>query len=102
MDTNIELIKVSSDSNVNKVAGAIAKCLRSSGNTAERKPVMVQAVGQGAVNQAVKSICVTGHYVQEDNIDVIVRAEFVFIRTDGRDGEITAIRFLISDGSINP
>ena len=46
----MEILKVSSHSSPNSVAGAIAGVIR------EQRAVEVQAVGAGAANQAIKSI----------------------------------------------
>ena len=48
----METLKVSSKSNPNSVAGALANAFRSSGK------VEIQAVGAGALNQAVKAIAI--------------------------------------------
>lgn len=49
---NIETIKVSSKSNPNSVAGALANTFR------EKGIVEVQAIGAGALNQAIKGIAI--------------------------------------------
>jgi stage V sporulation protein S len=48
----MEILKVSSHSSPNSVAGAIAGVIR------EQKAVEVQAVGAGAANQAIKAIAI--------------------------------------------
>ena len=48
----MEILKVSSKSNPNSVAGALANVFR------EKGTVEVQAVGAGALNQAVKAIAI--------------------------------------------
>ena len=48
----MEVLKVSSHSSPNSVAGAIAGVIR------EKKMVEVQAVGAGGANQAVKAIAI--------------------------------------------
>lgn len=48
----MEILKVSSQSNPNKVAGAIANVFRSNGS------VELQTVGAGSLNQAIKSVCI--------------------------------------------
>ena len=49
---NMETLKVSSKSNPNSVAGALANVFR------EKGTVEIQAVGAGALNQAIKAIAV--------------------------------------------
>ena len=57
----MESVKVSARSVPKAVAGAIAAIIR------EGKTVEVQAVGAGAVNQAVKAIAIACVYMQEEN-----------------------------------
>ncbi len=54
------LLRVSSNSNVHKVAGAIAHVLRSDG------AVDVQAIGAAAVNQCVKAIAVAHSFLESE------------------------------------
>jgi len=51
------VLKVSAKSNPNSVAGALAAVLR------ERPSVELQAVGAGAINQAVKEIAIARSYL---------------------------------------
>ena len=53
----MEVLKVSSKSNPNSVAGALANAFR------ERGLVEIQAIGAGALNQAVKAIAIARGYV---------------------------------------
>ena len=53
----MEVLKVSSHSTPNSVAGAIAGVIR------EQRVVEVQAVGAGAANQAIKSIAIARGYL---------------------------------------
>jgi stage V sporulation protein S len=48
----MEILKVSSRSSPNSVAGAVAGVIR------ENKTVEIQAVGAGAANQAIKSVAI--------------------------------------------
>ena len=48
----METLKVSSKSNPNSVAGALANAFRSNGK------VEIQAVGAGALNQAIKAVAI--------------------------------------------
>lgn len=83
----MEVLKVSGNSQPKSVAGAIAAVLRESGS------VEVQAVGAGAVNQAVKSIAIARGYVAPNGIDLICIPAFARIEIDQE--ERTAIRFLL-------
>ncbi|HCC33918.1 MAG TPA: stage V sporulation protein S [Clostridiales bacterium] len=80
-------LKVSAQSNPKSVAGALAAVLRQQG------AVEVQAIGAGAVNQAVKAIAITRGYVAPNGIDVVTVPGFVEIQIDGESR--TAIRFLV-------
>jgi len=82
-----EVLKVSADSKPKAVAGALAAVLREKGS------VEVQAVGAGAVNQAVKAIAITRGFVAPNGIDLIAIPAFTKVETEGE--ERTAIRFLV-------
>ena len=82
-----EVLRVSADSKPKAVAGALAAVLR------ERGAVELQAVGAGAVNQAVKAIAITRGFVAPHGIDLIAIPAFTKVEIDGE--ERTAIRFLV-------
>lgn len=84
----MEVLKVSAQSNPKAVAGALAAVLR------EHGVVEVQAVGAGAVNQAVKAIAITRGYVAPNGLDIVTVPAFVEITIDGQAR--TAIRFIVS------
>jgi stage V sporulation protein S len=84
---SMEVLKVSANSQPKAVAGAIAAVLREQGG------VEVQAVGAGAVNQAVKSISIARGYVAPNGIDMICIPAFAKIEIDGE--ERTAIKFQV-------
>ena len=54
---NMETLKVSSKSNPNSVAGALANVFR------EKGEVEIQAIGAGALNQAIKAIAIARGFV---------------------------------------
>lgn len=83
----VEALKVSSKSNPNSVAGAMAGVVRQAGS------VEVQVIGAGALNQAVKAIAIARGYVATSGIDLICIPTFADIEIDGQDR--TAIRLLI-------
>jgi stage V sporulation protein S len=80
-------MRVSATSNPNAVAGALAAVLRKEG------AVELQAVGAGAVNQAVKAIAIARAFVAPNGIDLVAVPAFTTIEIDGK--ERTAIRFLV-------
>lgn len=76
------VLKVSSKSNPNSVAGAIA------GGLQENKKVELQAIGAGAVNQCVKAIAVARSYVAASGIDLVCVPAFceVQVENESRTG----------------
>jgi stage V sporulation protein S len=82
-----EVLKVSADSKPKAVAGAVAAIVRESGK------VEIQAVGAGAVNQAVKAIAISRGFVAPNGIDLVAIPAFTKVEIDGE--ERTAIRFLV-------
>jgi stage V sporulation protein S len=83
----MNIIKVSSESRTSAVAGAIAGVVR------EQNHADVQAIGAGAVNQAVKAVAIARGYLQEDGIDIICIPEFTSVDIGGK--ERTAIRLVV-------
>jgi stage V sporulation protein S len=82
----IEVLKVSSRSNPNAVAGALAGVVRSAG------VVEIQVVGAGALNQAVKAVAIARGYLSPSGVDLICVPTFVDIHIGGE--RRTAIRVL--------
>ena len=82
----MEVLKVSSRSVPNSVAGAIAGVIR------ENKTVEIQAVGAGAANQAIKSVAIARGYLAPIGIDLICSPAFTSIQIDGEDR--TAIKLI--------
>lgn len=91
----MDVIKVSGTSRTSAVAGAIAGVFR------ENKHADVQAIGAGAVNQAVKAIVLARGYLAEDGFEVVCLPEFTDVDIDGKIR--TAIKLIIElrypDGS---
>lgn len=82
----MEVLKVSSHSTPNSVAGAIAGVVR------DKKAVEVQAVGAGATNQAIKAIAIARGYLAPVGIDLICVPAFANVVIDGDDR--TAIKLI--------
>ncbi len=74
----MDVIKVKANSRTAAVAGAIAGVMR------EHKHAEVQAIGAGAVNQAVKALVLARGYLAEDGIPIICIPEFVDVDIDGK------------------
>jgi stage V sporulation protein S len=83
----MDVIKVSANSRTSAVAGAIAGVFR------EHKHAEVQAIGAGAVNQAVKALVLATGYLQNDGIDVVCVPVFVDVEIE--DKVRTAIKLII-------
>ncbi|MBL7063921.1 MAG: stage V sporulation protein S [Anaerolineae bacterium] len=80
----MDIIKVAATSRSTAVAGAIAGVMREQGH------VDVQAIGAGAVNQAVKAVAIARSYLELDGIDIVCIPSFVEVMIDGN--ERTAVR----------
>ncbi|MEO8356408.1 MAG: stage V sporulation protein S [Chloroflexota bacterium] len=83
----MNIIKVSANSRTAAVAGAIAGIFR------EHKHAEVQAIGAGAVNQAVKALVLATGYLKLDGIDVACIPEFADVTIDEKVR--TAIKLVI-------
>jgi stage V sporulation protein S len=82
-----DIIKVSARSRSTAVAGAIAGVIR------EYRQAEVQAIGAGAVNQAVKALAIARGYLERDELDIMFQTYFIEVDIDGN--ERTAIRFSV-------
>ena len=82
----MEVLKVSSRSSPNSVAGAIASVFR------DNFSVEVQAVGAGAANQAIKAIAVARGYLAPIGIDLICIPAFASVIIEGE--ERTAMKLI--------
>lgn len=83
----MDMIKVSANSRTAAVAGAIAGVVR------EHKRAEVQAIGAGAVNQAVKALVLATGYLKNDGISVVCVPEFVDVEIDTKVR--TAIKLVV-------
>jgi len=83
----MEVLKVSSKSNPNSVAGAIAGVIREKGETE------IQVIGAGALNQAIKAIAVARGYVAPSGLDLICIPAFTELNIN--DETRTAIKLII-------
>jgi len=83
----LEILKVSSKSVPNSVAGALAEVIRTD-NNAE-----IQAIGAGALNQAVKSVAIARGFVAPSGVDLVCVPAFTDIQIEGE--ERTAIKLIV-------
>lgn len=84
----MEVLKIKSDSEVKSVAGAIAKHFEEGEDKIE-----LQAIGAGAVNQAVKSVIVARTYVASSGIDLYCIPAFTSVSIENEDR--TAIKIFV-------
>lgn len=83
----MEILKVSSKSNPNSVAGALAGVLR------ERRFAEVQAIGAAALNQAVKAVAIARGFVAPSGMDLVMIPAFADVEIEGE--ERTAIKLIV-------
>jgi stage V sporulation protein S len=87
----MNMIKVSATSRTSAVAGAIAGVVR------EHHRAEIQAIGAGAVNQAVKALVVATGYLRLDGIHVSCVPEFAEVTIE--DKVRTAVKLVVEPGS---
>ena len=83
----MEVLKVSSKSNPNSVAGALAGVLREKGSAE------IQAIGAEALNQAVKAIAIARGFVAPSGMDLVCVPAFTDINIEG--DQKTAIKLIV-------
>lgn len=83
----MEVLKVSAKSVPNSVAGAISGVIREEGT------VEVQAVGAGAINQAIKAIAIARGHLTPAGIDLVCTPSFGNVMLG--DEERTVIRLVV-------
>jgi len=83
----MDMIKVSATSRTSAVAGAIAGVVR------EHHRAEVQAIGAGAINQAMKALILATGYLKNDGIFVTCVPEFADVTIE--DKVRTAIKLVI-------
>ncbi len=83
----MDSLKVSTKSNPNSVAGALAGVIR------EKGAAEIQAIGAGALNQSIKAIAIARGFLAPSGIDLICTPAFVDVEINGE--ERTAIKLLV-------
>ena len=83
----MEILKVSSKSVPNSVAGALAEVIRTDKNAE------IQAIGAGAINQAIKAIAIARGFLAPAGIELVCIPAFTDIEVNGE--KRTAIRLLV-------
>ena len=85
----MEVLKVSAKSNPNSVAGALAGVIR------ERGCAEMQAIGAGALNQAVKAVAIARGFVAPSGDNLIVIPAFNDITINGENK--TAMKLIVTN-----
>ena len=75
----MEVLKISSKSNPNSVAGAIA------GLVIESNQARMQAIGAGALNQAVKAVAIARGFVAPSGVDLVCIPAFAEVQVEGEE-----------------
>ena len=83
----MDVLKISTKSNPNSVAGAIAGLIK------EKSKAEMQVIGAGAINQAIKAIAIARGFVAPSGIDLICIPAFTEVKID--DDERTGIKLLV-------
>ena len=83
-----ELFKVSNQTSVRALGGAIAHVIR------KGEPVELQAIGALAVMRSVEAINLADAFLEPDGIDLAWVPQFITLNAS--DGERIAIRFLVN------
>ena len=83
----MEILKVSSKSNPNSVAGALANVFR------EKGYAVIQALAAAALNQAIKAIAIARGFVAPSGKNLVCIPAFTDITIDGE--ERTAIKLIV-------
>ena len=83
----METLKVSSKSNPSSVAGVLANVFK------DKSSVEIQAVGAGAINQAIKAIAIARGFVAPSGKNLVCTPAFQDISIDGE--ERTAIKLIV-------
>lgn len=84
----MDIIKVSSKSISQKVAGSIANSFK-----AGKQMIEIQTVGAGAINQAIKAVAIARGYVAPLGFNLICTPAFYDVMIDSK--EKTAIKLLV-------
>ena len=83
----MEILKISSKSNPNSVAGAIAGLVK------ETQKAEMQAIGAGALNQAVKAIAIARGFVAPSGVDLVCIPALAEVEVEGEDR--TGIKLIV-------
>ena len=77
------ILRVSASSSAPSLASALSHAVY------DGKPVVLRAIGAGAVNQAVKAVAIAQGYVGQRGISLLMRPGFTTVKMN--DGDVSAI-----------
>ncbi len=83
----MDILKISTKSNPNSVAGAIAGLIK------EKGKAEMQAIGAGALNQAIKAVAIARGFVAPSGVDLICIPAFTEVKIEEEDR--TGIRLVV-------
>ena len=83
----MDVLKVSSKSKPNSVAGALANAFKTKG------AVEIQAIGAGALNQAIKAVAIARGFVAPAGVDLVCVPAFAEVEVEGEDR--TGIKIIV-------
>lgn len=82
-DSPDKILRVSAGSSATSLAAAISHAIY------DGKPVVLRAIGAGAVNQGVKAVAIAQGFVAPRGISLLMRPGFTTVKLD--DAEVSAI-----------
>ena len=83
----MEVLKVSSKSKPNSVAGALANAFK------DKQGIEIQAIGAGALNQAIKAVAIARGFVAPAGVDLVCVPAFAEVEVEGEDR--TGIKIIV-------
>ncbi len=83
----MDMLRISAKSSPNSVAGAIAGLIR------EKGKAEMQAIGAGAINQAIKAVAIARGFVAPTGVELVCVPAFAEVVIDEQDK--TGIKFIV-------
>ena len=83
----MDILKISAKSSPNSIAGAIAGLVKENGKAE------MQAIGAGAINQAVKAVAIARGFVAPSGVELVCSPAFTAVNIDNEDK--TGIKFVV-------
>ena len=83
----MEMLRISTKSNPNSIAGAIAGLVKEKGRAE------MQAIGAGALNQAVKAVAIARGFVAPAGVELVCIPAFADVNVEGE--ERTGIKLVV-------